>query len=337
MSTPATTPLTFNGYINQIATMAIVNTQTVNGVVQGVDAAFNSIVPQMLNYAELRIERDLDLLPLETSNTYTLTSGSNILQLPVNDFVTVQTISVNNSGVNTPLLPTTKEFLQNVWGNSTTTGVPQYFAMYGGDLATGGNTYNNIIFGPYSSGNYPVTVTGTIRMPTLYANSTTTPLFVTPTISTSGNGSIATINFATQSTAPVSGTLVTISGVTPAGYNGTYPVISSTTSSVTIANTTTGNQSAAGVVSYASTTANTGTTFISTYLPDMLIMASMVYISAYQRNFGRMSDDPAMAQSYEGQYQALLRGAVVEEYRKKFEASAWSSKSPAPPATPVRT
>ena len=258
MSTPNTTPLTYNGYVTQIATMAVVNTQTVNGVVQGVDAAFNAIIPQMLNYAELRIQRDLDLLPLETSNTYTLTSGSNILQISVNDFVTIETISVNNSGVNTPLLPATKEFLQNVWGNSTSTGVPQYFAMYGGDLATGGNTYNNIIFGPYSSGNYPVTVTGTIRMPTLY------------------------------------------------------------------------NQATA-------TNAATGTTFISTYLPDLLILASMIYISAYQRNFGRMSDDPAMAQSYENQYQALLKGAMMEEYRKKFEASAWSSKSPAPTATPIRT
>jgi hypothetical protein len=67
-----------------------------------------------------------------------------------------------------------------------------------------------------------------------------------------------------------------------------------------------------------------------------MIMASMVYVSAYQRNFGRQSDDPAMAQSYEGQYQALLKGAAVEEARKKFEASGWSSQSPSPVATPSR-
>ena len=59
MSTPNTTPLTYNGYVTQIGTMAVVNTTTNSGVVVGVDAAFNNIIPQMLNYAELRIQRDL--------------------------------------------------------------------------------------------------------------------------------------------------------------------------------------------------------------------------------------------------------------------------------------
>lgn len=77
-------------------------------------------------------------------------------------------------------------------------------------------------------------------------------------------------------------------------------------------------------------------TFISQYLPDMFLMASMVFISGYQRNFGRQSDDPAMAQSYESQYQTLLRGATVEEYRKKFAASGWTSISPSPVATTGR-
>lgn len=78
------------------------------------------------------------------------------------------------------------------------------------------------------------------------------------------------------------------------------------------------------------------TTFISQYLPDLFLMASMIFISGYQRNFGRQSDDPQMAQSYESQYQALLKGATVEEYRKKFSASGWTSISPSPVATPGR-
>jgi hypothetical protein len=65
-------------------------------------------------------------------------------------------------------------------------------------------------------------------------------------------------------------------------------------------------------------------------------MASMVYISAYQRNFGRQSDDPSMAVSYESQYQALVKSATVEEFRKKFAAGGWSSMSPAVVATPGR-
>jgi len=78
------------------------------------------------------------------------------------------------------------------------------------------------------------------------------------------------------------------------------------------------------------------TTFIATYLPDLMIMASMVFISGYQRNFGRQSDDPQMAVSYESQYQALKQGAMIEEARKKFEASAWTSQSPPIVASPTR-
>jgi hypothetical protein len=65
-------------------------------------------------------------------------------------------------------------------------------------------------------------------------------------------------------------------------------------------------------------------------------MASMIYISAYQRNFGRANDDPQMAITYESQYQALLKSAMMEENRKKFEAAAWSSQSPSTAATPTR-
>lgn len=73
--------------------------------------------------------------------------------------------------------------------------------------------------------------------------------------------------------------------------------------------------------------ANT-TTFLSTYLPDLFIMASMIWISGYQRNFGRQSDDPQMAVSYESQYMTLLKSAMVEEARKKFQSAGWTSETP---------
>ena len=85
-----------------------------------------------------------------------------------------------------------------------------------------------------------------------------------------------------------------------------------------------------------SMSATNKTTFISLYLPDLFIMASMIYVSDYQRNFGRANDDPQMAVTYESQYQALLKSAMMEENRKKFEAAAWSSQSPSSVATPTR-
>jgi hypothetical protein len=92
-----------------------------------------------------------------------------------------------------------------------------------------------------------------------------------------------------------------------------------------------------GTVRPATLAADNQQTFISQYLPDIFLMAAMIYVSAYQRNFGKESDDPQMAQSYENQYQLLLAGCVKEEYRKKFAASAWTSISSSPVATPVRT
>jgi hypothetical protein len=79
------------------------------------------------------------------------------------------------------------------------------------------------------------------------------------------------------------------------------------------------------------------TTFISLYLPDLMIMASLVYIAAFQRNFSSsMSNDPQMPVTYEQQYQTLLKSAGIEEFRKKFQAGGWTSMTPAVAASPTR-
>lgn len=163
------TPLTYNSLILAVSNLAIVDVVLTAGVETG-DSNWETMVPNMITYAEGRISRNLDLLALETSNAYALTTGNNLLSIPVGDFVTLQTISVN--GV--PLLPVTKEFLQAVYGASGTLGAPIYFAMYGGDRTTGGNTSTNVIVGPWPDSNYAVTVTGTTRGPTLYAYANTT-------------------------------------------------------------------------------------------------------------------------------------------------------------------
>ena len=231
----------YNAYVQQIATMAVVPVTDTN---------YQIILPQMISYAELRMQRDLDFLSTQISTTaYSFTASNNTLTVPQSQFVTTETMEViDGSGASTPLLPVTKEFLQNVYGSGSTTGLPAYYAEYGGDAATTGYTSQLIIVGPIPSASYQVRLTGTVR------------------------------------SAPLSAT-------------------------------------------------NTQT-YISTNLPDMMIMASMIYISAYQRNFGRQSDDPQMAQSYEGQYHVLKASALVEENRKKYEAAAWSSYSTAPAATP---
>ena len=255
-----TTGLTYSTYVTQIATMAVVSET---------DAAYLTILPQMITYAENRMYRDIDFMFTSTSLhglSFVLTPGNRNLSFDINlasnsdassgTFVVSEQINLltDASGnaaattnpdacVRSPLLPTTKEFLDAVYGSSLTAnrGKPQYFVPFNETL---------FFVGPVPDQAYPVEVVGTYRPNSLSATNTTT--------------------------------------------------------------------------------------FISQYLPDVFIMASMIYISAYQRNFGRANDDPQMAVTYESQYQALLKGAIVEEARKKFDAAGWSSQSPATIATPSR-
>lgn len=236
-----TTGLTYATYKTQIATLA---------VVEETDPAFVTILPQMITYAENRICRELDFLFTSKAVTgYAAVQGSRQIVVPEGTFVVLDQINIltpagvtnPNVGTRNPCLPATKEFLDAVYGSSTTTGIPKYFVPFNDNV---------FLIGPYPDQQYYVEIVGTFRPDSLSASNTTT--------------------------------------------------------------------------------------FISTYLPDVFIMASMIYVSAYQRNFGRQSDDPQMAQSYEAQYQTLLKGAAVEEARKKFEASGWTSQSPSPVATPTR-
>lgn len=68
------------------------------------------------------------------------------------------------------------------------------------------------------------------------------------TTGASGDGVTATLTFAPQPTAFPVGSTINILNITPTGYNGTYVVTASTTTSVSYANTTTGAQTVAGTI-----------------------------------------------------------------------------------------
>lgn len=260
--TAPTNPLSYNQYIQNIGVMAVAPTQETTGVYSFVDPPLQTIIGQMLNYAELRISRDLDLLSSQTSNIYTLTQGVNVFPLPVNDFQTVQTLEIVqlSGGVvanATPLTPVSKEFIQNVYSGLYSAGTPEYFAMYGDNFGGEQDSFTNILLGPPPNYAYSLRVTGTALAPSLYQ-------------------------------------------------------------SAVIGN------------------ADTVYTYISAYYPDLLMMASMIYISAYQRNFSATSDSADMGQTYEKQYQALRLGAVPLENRRKSQGSGWTAYSTPIAATPTR-
>ena len=136
--------------------------------------------------------------------------------------------------------------------------------------ATGSNGSNTLT---YSAVNYQVVCGATITDTGGYIPANTTVTAVnynagtftlsnavsgstsTPTTGASGTGSVATVTFAAQAYAPLVGSTVTISGVTPTAYNGTWTVTGSTTSSVSFASTTTGSQTVAGTISLPLNTA----------------------------------------------------------------------------------
>ena len=207
-----TTGLSYDGtvsgttsYITQIATMAVVAED---------DPAFLAILPQMITYAENRIYRDLDFLFTSVASTsYSVSANSRSITVPAAGFSVAGNILVvaeqinlltpagstnPNTSTRVPLLPTTKEFLDAVYGASGQTGQPKYFCPF--------DDYTFLV-GPYADATYTVEIVGTIRPPSMSATNTTS--------------------------------------------------------------------------------------FISLNLPDLLIMASMIYIAAYQRNFSSaMGNDP---------------------------------------------
>lgn len=81
--------------------------------------------------------------------------------------------------------------------------------------------------------------------------------------------------------------------------------------------------------------ASNTTTFLTTYLPDLLVAAGMIFMSGYMRDFGSQSDNPQQSASWENQYQTLFKSANLLELRKKFAGPGWTSLSSVP-VTPVR-
>lgn len=82
--------------------------------------------------------------------------------------------------------------------------------------------------------------------------------------------------------------------------------------------------------------ASNPTTFLTLYLPDAFLAASMVFMSGYLKNFGAQSDDPKQAQSWDQQYQALMTSASTWEARKRFGGASWTSKQIEPTAVAQR-
>lgn len=92
-----------------------------------------------------------------------------------------------------------------------------------------------------------------------------------------------------------------------------------------------------GTIRPAPLSASNPTTYLTLYLPDLFLAEALVFGYGYLKDYGAATDDPRASASWEAHYQALWQSANTEENRKKYASQAWTSKQPAPLATPPRT
>jgi hypothetical protein len=160
--------LNYTTYVSQIANiMAIGST----------DANFTTMLPEMIDYAEQRIYRDIDLLYTQTTDaTKQVSSGVQefTLSTAVGTFITVDQLNIitpaatlSSVGSRVTLTPVSPEFMNAAFptANSSLTGTPEYYAMRSNTV---------VLLGPVPDGAYYAETIGIQRPASLSsANSST--------------------------------------------------------------------------------------------------------------------------------------------------------------------
>lgn len=164
-------PLTYTQYVNSLANLLVVPAS---------DPGFTADLPNIIDDAELRIYRELDLLDTSVrDSSAAMTAGNRNFNLPstLGTFVVTDEINiVTPAGTTNPdlgtrvaLVPTSEEMLNMMWPSVAGSATPEYFAMVDQGL---------IIVGPWPNGAFQVEAVGTIRPPSLSTSNVTTMLSV---------------------------------------------------------------------------------------------------------------------------------------------------------------
>jgi hypothetical protein len=234
-------------------------------------ANLNTILPRVIEYAELRIQRDpnLDFLSTRTSDlTQATTAGSRLVTLPSKFTVLENVALITPARTADPktagakrvrLTRTTRDYIDTTWPQESQVSAPipfeSYWALFSQeeDPAEEGPSAlpNNIVIMPTPDDQYQVEYLGIFK---------------------------------------------------PTPLSEANPV-----------------------------------TFITTFLPDLMISASMIFASGWERAFGEQSSDPQLAMSWETIYREQLRSAEVESARQKAQGADWSAYGPPPVANVPRT
>lgn len=164
--------LTYTTFVNSLVNLM--------PVASAGDPGFSTDLSNIIDDAELRIYRDLDLLNTITGDSSAAVStGTRSFNLPSTNgtFVVVESINIitpsgtvdPNAGTRNPCTPVSIDYLNFTWGSSNGSTVPQYFAMF---------SQSTVVFGPWPDQAYQAEVRGTIRPAPLSVSNATTLLSV---------------------------------------------------------------------------------------------------------------------------------------------------------------
>lgn len=160
--------LDYDTYVAQISNLLVIGST---------DANFQTMLPGMIDYAEQRIYRELDLLATQITDAGTVTASDRNFTLPTNTgtYLVIDQINIMSSagtgssnGTRNPVSFATRDFIDAVYpSGQTATGVPEFFSM-------ASNT--EVIFGPAPDAAYTAEVVGTQRPTPLSSGNSSTIL-----------------------------------------------------------------------------------------------------------------------------------------------------------------
>lgn len=157
--------LTYQTYVSTMQSMLVIPQDNI-------DQNFQAIIPRMIEYAELRIYRDLDFLTTNSASTTPLTANSRKVSIPgsiiiLEDINVVTPSSQSNPelGSRVQLQRASVDFINAFWPTAATTGVPKYYALL---------TDTSVLLAPTPGAAYTAEFIGTVRPAALSPNNTTT-------------------------------------------------------------------------------------------------------------------------------------------------------------------
>lgn len=290
--------------------------------------AFDTLIPRAIEYTELRIQRDLDLVATTVTSTGTMIANQRLQTLPQ---VNIPAVGQVPALVGTPIPPgsllttTASSMLVNVeWeGHGLTAGqmVALLTPVPVGGLTLGGDyTIQTVV----DADNFTINV-GFDATSTDIATVVGNGIYIVCTqVRLTGQPPLEPVtrdflDYSWPSDASLGSDILPVQwcpndqsnilvGPAPATALG-FEVV--------------------GTMRIPQLSPENYQNFLTLQFPDLYVAASMVFFSGFQRDFGAQSEDPKMAQSWESQYQTLKSGATVEEARKQFANMFPSPSNPA--------